>query len=582
MPSSPRHRAQLLGLAGLVVAAALVRAHPQGPGAESPAADLVVTSGSVLAQGRGASSGAAVSVRDGRIVSLSASRAARTLAIPGGVIVPGLVDHHIHLLNVGLWLLNDRDHGSHFLDLSGAASLARVADLVRARAATLPPAAWVTGGGWSQGMWGTEALPAADALDGASAGHPVFLSRVDGHAGWVNHAALASGGITGATPDPDGGRIARDALGRPTGILLERANELLTRLLPEPPDADVITAFRLATDALAARGVVEVDDAGVLAPPGVVALNEEFGRYLELLRKADAAEPLAVRVNLMIPAPSRLADSLLASSHQWQISPRIRITHLKLFADGALGSRGAALTHPYADDRSTRGVPRMTADAIETLARRALDAGLDVATHAIGDEAVKRTLDAYERLLGEQPSLDPTRLRIEHFSYAREQDFARAVRLHVVLSIQSDFNAAPADTAPLGLARLGAANEPRVYAWRRLHDMGATLIEGSDYFLRLREPLAGYHDALTLRHAVGEGRDDPATRADALAMQMVHLGPGGGLQPGAISPGARADLMVVDGNPTTTPVGELPRLRVLATVNAGRVTYQAATAAGGR
>jgi predicted amidohydrolase YtcJ len=575
MSPHPRPRLHTLCFVGALLAIAPVLAQPPGTRDESPVADLVVKGGAVLTLGPAAPSAAAVSIRDGRISALSASRSGQTLEIPGGVIMPGLIDHHVHLLNVGLWLLNDRDHGAHFLDLSGVKSLAEVEDVVRARAATLPAGAWVTGAGWSQGVWGTEALPTFETLEAAAAGHPVFLVRTDGHAGWVNRAALAAGGVSNATPDPPGGRVVRDNSGHLTGVLLERANELLTPLLPEPADADVMTAFRLATDALAAHGVVEVEDAGVLRPPGVVALNEDFGRYLELLRKADAAAPLAVRVNLMIPAPSRLAESLLASGHRWQISPRIRITHLKLFADGALGSRGAALTHPSADDPSTTGVPRMTTDGIAALARSALDAGLDVATHAIGDEAVRRTLDAYERLLREQPSLDPARLRIEHFSYAREEDFARAVRLHVVLSIQSDFNASPADSTPLGSARTGAANEPRVYAWRRLHEMGATLIEGSDYFMRLREPFAGYRDALTLRYAVGDGRADPAVRTEALAMQVVQVRPGGAPDAGVVGPGARADLVVVDEDPLLVPAGRLPRLRVLATINAGRITYRA-------
>ncbi len=546
--------------------------------ARVPAADLVVDGGRVLTLDEEQPSATAVSIRGDRVVALSGAPAAETLDAGGGFIMPALIDHHIHLLNVGLWLLNDRDDGRLFVDVSSVTSVDDVAGLVAARAATLPGDDWVTGAGWSQGSWGTQALPASEPLDASSVGHPTFLARTDGHAGWVNLAALAAGGITDATPDPEGGRIVRDRLGRPTGVLLERANELVTPLLPKLSDDDVIAAFRLAADALAARGVVEVDDAGVLTPPGVVALNEDFSRYLDLLREADAVEPLAVRVNLMIPAPSALAEALLASDHQWQLSPRIRITHLKLFSDGALGSRGAALTHPYADDPSTSGVLRMTADDIAALTRRALDAGLDVATHAIGDEAVKHTLDAYEAVLVERPALSPGRLRIEHFSYARDEDFARAVRLGVVLSIQSNFNADPNGPASLGTMRTGAANEPRVYAWRRLHDMGARLVEGSDYFARLREPFAGYRDALTMRHTVGEARTAPAVRAEALAMQVVQLAPGSGSDPGGIRPGARADLIVVDRNPLSVPPTELSGLRVLATIGAGRVTYLARAA----
>jgi predicted amidohydrolase YtcJ len=217
----------------------------------------------------------------------------------------------------------------------------------------------------------------------------------------------------------------------------------------------------------------------------------------------------------------------------------------------------------------------MTTGAIEALAGRALDAGLAVATHAIGDLAVERTLDAYEHLLRARPSLDPRRLRIEHFSYARQQDFARAVRLGVVLSIQSDFNASPDDTASLALTRTGAANAPRVYAWRRLFDMGARLIEGSDAFVRLRAPLAGYHDAMTLKNAMGDGPVDARIRRAALAMQMAHLDPDGHEEAGRVEPGARADLIVLDRDPLTVPARDLPAVRVLATVNDGRLVFRA-------
>lgn len=516
---------------------------------------------------------ATLAITKGRIAKLAAPGAA-TVDLHGAVVVPGLVDHHVHLFNLGLTLVNDRDHGRLFIDLSGVHSLAEVARLVRARARDAAPGAWIVGAGWSQAAWGTQDLPANDSLNAAAPDNPVLLARTDGHAGWVNARALALAGITASTPDPAGGAIGRIAGGQPSGILLERANELVTPLIPPPSDQDVMAAFQLAAQALAARGVVLVYDAGTLPFPGVVSLAPDLGHFLELLRRADSAAPLPIRVNLMIPAPSRLADSLLARrSTSWSLSPRVRITHLKLFADGALGSRGAALTHPYADAGETSGVPRMTTGDIVILGRRALDAGLGVATHAIGDEAVKRTLDAYEQLLRERPGLDPSRLRIEHFSYAREEDFARAVRLHVVLSIQSNFNSAPGDDPSLGAARLGAANEPRVYAWDRLQRMGARLAEGSDYFTRPAEPLAGYLAALTRRNAVGPGRPDAAARLLALRMQTRVFPPAGISPDPALRPGRTADLVILSANPLTAPIAEIPGITVLATINAGRITY---------
>ncbi len=548
---------------------------------DSPAVDLVLQVGEVVALDSPATSATVVAIGNGRIVSLGdSSLVARfgsgipVVRVDAAVVAPAFIDHHVHLFNVGLTLLNDREQGRVLLDLGGANSLDEVARRLDARVRTAAPGEWIVGGGWSQASWGTQALPTNAVLNRAAPDHPVYLARVDGHAGWLNATALARAGITAATPDPYGGTITRDRNGMPTGMLLERANELVTPLVPPLSDGDVMAAYRLGAEAIAARGVVEVDDAGVLPRPGLVALNADFGRYLQLLRRADSSEALPLRVNLMIPAPSALADSVLAADTNRALSPRLRITHLKLFTDGALGSRGAALTHPYADDAATRGVPRMTMDEITDLALRAVDAGLGVAIHAIGDEAVKRALDACEAVISERPGLDPTRLRIEHFSYAREQDFIRAVRLGVVLSIQSNFNSARTDTPTFGAMRVGADNDPRVYAWNRLQRIGATLIEGSDYFTRPGPALAGYVAALTLHNAIGMGRPESEARGLALRMHTMRF-VAGGVAPSSMQPGATADLVILSGNPLTTPIDRVAEIEVYATIGNGRVTWVA-------
>ncbi len=426
--------------------------------------------------------------------------------------------------------------------VSRVSSLDTIETLVRERARSLPEGQWIVGAGWNQANWGTQALPSHEVLTRAAPSHPVFLARTDGHAGWVNQAALRRGGGVSST-----------------GILLERDNEPLIRWIPAPADSDVVTAFRLAARAFAERGVAEVHDAGFLAFPGVVDLSTDFGRYLGLLRRTDSLEPLALRVNLMIPAPSALAESLLAGGHQWQLSPRLRITHLKLFGDGALGSRGAALTHPYADDPSTSGVARMTTAEITDWSRRAIVAGLGVATHAIGDEAVKRALDAYQTVLGELRGLPPGALRIEHFSYAREEDFHRAAALGITLSIQSNFNSAAGDVPTFGGMRVGEANAPRVYAWRKLFELSARLMEGSDCFARPAEPLAGFLAAMMRHNAVGLGHNDSATRA---AIYRMHAS--------AID----GDSVTWTDDPLEAPLERLSTAQARRTVSAGRITWQ--------
>lgn len=562
----------------IIPAGALLGACAASP--PEPAPDLVLLAGRVVTLDAAGPEVQAVAVAAGTVVEVGGRELAtrwpgraRVVDLGPAVLAPALVDHHIHLYNVGLTLLNDQSSQRLFLDLSDATSVEEIAARVRRRRDGLLPGQWILGAGWSQAAWGTEALPSHHPLSLAAPDHPVFLARVDGHAGWVNRRALELAALWFPGSDPPSGEVIRTAAGLPAGVLLERANEPVLRQIQEPSFDDAVAAFRLATRALAARGVVEVYDAGALAVPGVVALNADLGRPLAALRRADAAEPVPLIVNLMIPAPSALADSLLAAERIEPISPRIRITHLKLFADGALGSRGAALTHPYADDSSTRGVARMTTPEILALARRALDRGLGVATHAIGDEAVRRTLDAYEQLLGERPRLAPGRLRIEHFSYAREEDIARAVRLGVVLSVQSNFNARASDAPTFAARRVGAGNEPRVYAWDRLHRLGAKLAEGSDYFTRPGPAAAGFLASLVRKGSVGERRAGPEARPLAWRLNATLWEADGHPRDPTIRPGGTADLVVLSDDPLTAPLEVVDRLEVLATLRAGVVTY---------
>jgi predicted amidohydrolase YtcJ len=581
-------RTPLLVTAALLGAAACSRAAPSGNGS------LVFVGGRIpsLSPGTpeaGRSLATRLAVRDGRIVSIGteeevrvAMRGVRTVDLGGATIVPAFVDHHLHLFNVGLALLNAREGQALYLDLSDATSIDQVARRVGARADSLPPGEWVFGKEWSQSAWGTEALPSREALDRAAPDHPVFLARSDGHAGWANGAALRLSGIDASTPDPPGGRIVRGPGGVPTGILLERANEAVVAHIPPLPDSVVRAAFRLGAKAMAARGVVRAYDAGFLAFPGVVALNADMGRILRLLVREDSTAPLPIDLDLMVPAPSRLADSVVAHPDRYrQLSQRLRVTALKLFADGALGSRGAALTHPYADDPGTRGVPRMTEEEILAQSRRALDAGLDVATHAIGDEAVRRVLDAYERVLGERPGLEARRLRIEHFSYAREEDFARAVRLGVLLSVQADFNTPEGERPTFADLRVGHEADPRVYAWRRLDSMGAPLAGGTDYFTAPGPALLSFEASLTGHNAIGTMGPGPGGRLASFRQLTVWFPPGGGApSSGRLRVGGAADLAILSGDPLMAPDSDLAGIRVLATLRRGRVVYSDSALAG--
>ncbi len=551
-----------------------------------PEASLLLSGGTVLTLDPDRPTAGAVAVRGERIVAIGDDAeiaryrgpGTEEIDLGGGVLVPGFVDHHVHLLNLGLSLLNAAEDERLFLDLSGL-DRERIAERIADRAGSTPDGQWILGKGWSQGAWGESALPVDDPLTAAAPDHPVYLSRVDGHAAWVNAAALAAAGIDSSTPDPHGGVIVRRPGGAPSGVLLERANELVQGLLPQPSGAEVKEAFRLACDALARQGVVEAFDAGFLPMPGVVGLGFDLGRVLDLLRDVDAEAPLPIDVRLMIPAPSALADRILASPDAFrELSPRLGVTHLKLFADGALGSRGGAMTAPYADDPLTTGVPRMTPAEIRDLANAALEAGLDIAVHAIGDAAVRDTLDVFEALLAARADLDPARLRIEHFSFSSRGDQERAVQLGIVLSVQPGFVAPGDDGLAMEDSRVGQEDTDRVYAWGSLSALGARLAFGSDLFTAPGAPLATFHAAVTRQNALGRppGGWHPAERLDRdtalrLSTTVSSLGDSPA-RSSALRAGSAASFVVLSQNPLTANADSLQSTTVSAVVRRGVVT----------
>jgi predicted amidohydrolase YtcJ len=527
---------------------------------------------------------AAIAVADGRIVALGGEREVDAWCGPetvvveldGKVLAPSFVDHHVHLLNLGISLEYAVLRPESFIDIAASPTRQDLAAAISAAARAQPPGSWIVGKGWSQGAWGEVELPDHRLLTDSAPGHPVYLTRVDGHAGWTNEMGLRLAGIDAGTPDPPGGAVRRFADGTPTGVLLERANELLLPLVPQPSDEEVRRAFRRAAEALAAQGVTEVYDAGFLAVPGVVDLNLDLDRYLELLLSVDRESPLPLVVHLMIPAPSPLADRICSEPDAARrLSPRVDVTHLKLWADGAMGSRGAHLSHPYHDDPGTRGVPRMTREEIRREALRAIDAGLDVAGHAIGDEAVAAVLDVYESLLAERPGLEPTRLRLEHFSYAREADFARAADLGVLLSIQPNFVVPGDDGVAMEDSRVGLANSERVYAWRRLSSLGARMAFGSDYFTAPLPPLTTFYCAVTRRNLAGNPDDgwhpgQRLGRTEGMELLTRLWPPGGGSSAkGALVTGAPADLVILTADPLTAEPSDLLGISVVATYLAG-------------
>jgi predicted amidohydrolase YtcJ len=507
-----------------------------------------------------------VAVEAGRIVALVPPGEARTwkaaaaevVDVSGSHIYPGFTESHGHMVSYGASLEQ--------VDLRDATSFAEVIERVRAAAAKAPAGAWVIGRGWDQNRWPDKIFPNHAALSAAVPDHPVLLRRVDGHAVITNARALAAAGITAATKDPPGGRLLRDPSGAPTGVLVDTAMELVERVVPPPTAADIERRILLAGKHLVAFGITEFHNASTP--------REE----LAVLRTLAERGRLPVRVYVMLDgSDDRLLDGEFAAGPRVSPDGMIAVRAVKLFADGALGSRGAWLSRPYSDEPGTRGLEVTSEARLADVIRRAGKAGFQPCVHAIGDAAVTRVLDLYERELG--PGGAALRPRIEHAQIVRPQDVPRFAALGVIASVQPTHCTSDMPWAP---ARLGPQRILWSYRWRSLLAAGARLCLGSDVPVESPDPRLGMWAAVTRRTPEGtppEGWNtaEALTPAEALAGYTSWAAYAGFEENwrGTLTPGAAADLTVFDRDIASGGAAEILQARVLRTVIAGRDAFVA-------
>jgi predicted amidohydrolase YtcJ len=529
-------------------------------------ADLIVTDARIYTVDAARPRVAALAVKDGRIAFVGSEREALVLRGPstrvvdahGNTVIPGMVDAHAHLLGLGLSL--------KAVKLQGTRSYDEVIRRVVERAKDTPKGHFIQGRGWDQNKWGDTRFPTHDALSKATPDHPVVLTRVDGHALLVNAAAMKAANVTAGTPDPQGGRIERDARGEPTGVFVDNAKQLILRVVPPPSKEDLHEAALAAIREAQRFGLVGVHDAG--EPRAVIDVFEEMAKRSEFglrgyIMVSDKAEDVAHYF-------ARGPQSALYDGHLW-------IRAIKLYADGALGSRGAALLDPYADDPHNSGLLVSSPEHLRDVAVRALKAGFQVATHAIGDRGNRVILDAYESALEEVPKADH-RFRVEHAQVLNAADIPRFARLGVIPSMQGAHQASDMTWAP---TRLGYARTLGAYAWRSLLDTGVVIPNGSDFPVERTNPLYSFHAAVTRTNDDGwpHGGWFPAekmTREEAL--RSMTLWPAfAAFQEqvmGSLSPGKYADFVILDRDIMTVPEDRILQTRVLATYLNGRPVYE--------
>ena len=484
-------------------------------------------------------------------------RSAPALDLKGRTVLPAFTDAHAHLLRIGLRHLH--------LDLRGCATKGEALEVVAARARALPPGQVIRGFGWDQSAWGEEAFPARQDLDTVAPAHPVYLERVDAHAVWANSRLLETAGVTAATPDPPGGAILRDATGDPTGILLDRARDLLKPHLPDWTEEERTTALLEAAAACHRAGITCLHDAAVSAST------------LHLLHRLFGEGRLRLRVYAILHGEGVLGEALPLGPQVGLYGGLLTIRAVKLFVDGALGSRGAALLAPYRDAPGEAGLLLMDEEAIAQAAGRALSHGFQVCSHAIGDRAVRETLRAYRRLREAFPEVTGARLRVEHAQVVHPADLPAFGDLGLVTSIQPTHATTDMRWAA---SRLGPERLPGAYAWRSLRKAGATLAGGSDAPIEPLGPLAGVYAAVTRQDAAGNppGGFRPQERLSIPeALDLYTRGAAYAAfeegERGSLRPGALADLVVLSADPFLAAPKELLEITVDYTILDGAVVY---------
>ncbi len=555
--------AMLLGLAGLLLAACGSQPVPEE---RTVSADWILRGGRIhTLRDDQPSTVDAIALGDGRVLAIGsidevmplADADTRVVELHGAFVLPGLVDAHAHLLGLGQSLQR--------VDLRGTASAEECVQRVRAFAPSLPGGTWIRGRGWDQNDWDDTRFPDRALLDAAFPDRPVVLGRVDGHALWVDSEALRRAGIDASTPDPPGGEIVRDPVtGEPTGVLVDNATDLVTSRIEAPSAAEMEAAYRRAIAHCVGLGLTGIHDMGATV------------EQIDVLRRAEEEGWLDLRVVSYLSGASTLAAW---PGGPWRpaASARLRVQGVKFYADGALGSRGAALLQDYTDRPGHRGLlvtePAVLREGVIEAWRR----GFQPAIHAIGDRANRIALDVFaeaRRVTGTAAGTLPA--RIEHAQIVAPEDLPRFSREGVVPSMQPTHCTSDMPWAP---ERLGPDRLAGAYAWRTLRDLGNPIPLGSDFPVEKASPWRGLYAARTRQTPEGQppGGWSPEQRLTALeALLGFTAWPAqviGENAWGRLDVGYRADLVVADVDPLDPDPRVLLEATVLMTMVDGEVVH---------
>ncbi|HYW50368.1 MAG TPA: amidohydrolase [Gemmatimonadaceae bacterium] len=560
--SLPRFTTAALLLSAVVP----LSAQSPAPRNASVPAEIIVTNARIYTADDAQPMAEAIALAGGRLQFVGSTVEAMALKGPatrvidagGRTIIPGMTDAHAHLYQLGGVLRQ--------VDLTGTRSYDEVIARVVAKATTLPKGTPVIGRGWDQNDWSDTRLPTNAALSAATPDHPVVLTRVDGHARLANAVAITKAGITAETKDPEGGRILRDARGAPSGVFVDNAQPLLDPATTGGTPANPRDLLKAAVQEANRWGLTGVHDMGV--SPATVGTYEA----------AAQAGELTLRAYVLLSGDSTsVAWAFAKGPRSALFDGRLWVRSIKLYGDGALGSRGAALLDPYADDAQNNGLLVMQPTWIRSVSERALRSGWQVATHAIGDRANRIALDAYEAALKTVPAADH-RFRIEHAQIIHHDDIRRFATLGVIPSMQASHQ-----TSDMYWAgnRLGTERLRGAYAWRSLLAAGSIIPNGSDFPVENVNPLISFHAAIARQDANdfpvgGWYPEQRMTRDEALRSMTIWPAKAAFQESvlGSLTAGKYADFVVLDQDIMRIAPELVLQTRVLQTWVGGTKVYE--------
>jgi predicted amidohydrolase YtcJ len=551
---------------------AVVALAPAVLGAQGTA-DLVLTNGRIYTVDNARPAASALAVRSGRVLFVGSDGEAKALAGPstqvidlnGATVVPGIVDAHAHLLGLGNMLQR--------VNLAGSTSYDEVIARVKAWAKVVRPGEWIQGRGWDQNRWSTKEFPTYEVLSRAFPNNPVVLGRIDGHALLANARAMELAHVTAATADPSGGRVVRLPTGAPSGVFVDNAMSLINRAIPAATRADTRKAILAAIAEANRWGLTGIHDPGEDAE--TIGIYEELakaGNYnlRNYVMLSDPGEPGSA-ATLRNPYIQRGPQSALYDGHLW-------IRAIKLYADGALGSRGAALLAPYSDDPGNSGLLVSRPEHISAWAETALRLGFQVNVHAIGDRGNRIVLDAFDSALKKIPKADH-RFRIEHAQVLSPEDIPRFAKLGVIPSMQATHQTSDMRWAE---ARVGPQRIRGAYAWRSLLNTGVVIPNGTDFPVEEVNPLLTFHAAVTRQDPTnwptgGWYPEQKMTREEALQSMTIWPAYAGFQESilGSLTPGKYADFVVLDRDIMHVRDAEILGTRVISTWIGGKRVYEA-------